>query len=49
MEFPDLRELVRVARDKGVLTALDNTWGSGVAFNAFELGEGLGVDISAHA
>jgi cystathionine beta-lyase len=49
MEFPDLRALVRVARDKGVLSALDNTWGSGLAFNAFELGEGLGVDISAHA
>jgi len=49
MEFPDLRALVRVARDKGVLTALDNTWGAGVAFNAFELGEGLSVDVSAHA
>jgi cysteine-S-conjugate beta-lyase len=49
MEFPDLRALVRVARDKGVLTALDNTWGAGLAFNAFELGDGLGVDISAHA
>jgi cysteine-S-conjugate beta-lyase len=49
MEFPDLRALVRVARDKGVLTALDNTWGSGLAFNAFDLGDGLGVDISAHA
>jgi cystathionine beta-lyase len=49
MEFPDLRALVRVARDKGVLTALDNTWGAGLAFNAFTLGEGLGVDISAHA
>ena len=49
MEFPDLRALVRVARDKGVLCALDNTWGAGVAFNAFDLGDGLGVDISAHA
>lgn len=49
MEFPDLRGLVRVARDKGVLTALDNTWGAGIAFNAFDLGDGLGVDISAHA
>lgn len=49
MEFPDLSALVRVARDKGVLSALDNTWGSGLAFNAFDLGEGLGVDISAHA
>jgi len=49
MEFPDLRALVRVARDKGVLSALDNTWGAGLAFNAFELGDGLGVDLSAHA
>ena len=49
MEFPDLRALVRVARDKGVLSALDNTWGAGIAFNAFDLGDGLGVDISAHA
>jgi cystathionine beta-lyase len=49
MEFPDLPALVRAARDKGVLTALDNTWGSGLAFNAFDLGNGLGVDISAHA
>lgn len=49
MEFPDLRALVRVARAKGVTTVLDNTWGAGVAFNAFDLGEGLGVDISAHA
>ena len=49
MEFPDLRALVRVARDRGVLTALDNTWGAGVAFNAFDLGGSLSVDISAHA
>ncbi len=49
MEFPDLRALVRVARDQGVTTVLDNTWGAGVAFDAFDLGDGLGVDISAHA
>ena len=49
MEFPDLRALLRVARDKGVLAALDNTWGAGLAFNPFDLGESLGVDISAHA
>jgi len=49
MEFPDLRALVHVARDHGVLSALDNTWGAGIAFNAFDLGDGLGVDISAHA
>jgi len=53
LEFPDLREQVRICRNAkggaGVLTALDNTWGAGLAFNPFELGEGLGVDISAHA
>lgn len=38
MEFPDLPELARIARAQGVLTALDNTWGAGLAFNGFELG-----------
>jgi cysteine-S-conjugate beta-lyase len=49
MEFPDLLEQVRICRAGGVTTALDNTWGAGLAFRPFELGEGLGVDISAHA
>ena len=49
MEFPDLRALVRIARERGILAALDNTWGAGIAFDAFDLGEGLAVDISAHA
>ncbi|HCY15304.1 MAG: cystathionine beta-lyase [Curvibacter sp. GWA2_64_110] len=49
LEFPDLRELVRICRSRGVLTALDNTWGAGLAFNPFDLGDGLAVDISAHA
>jgi cystathionine beta-lyase len=53
MEFPDLPELVRICRRKGVTCALDNTWGAGLAFNAFDLtpgaGERLAVDISAHA
>jgi len=53
MEFPDLPELVRICRQAGVVCALDNTWGAGLAFNAFDLlpgnGETLGVDISAHA
>ncbi|NJM44004.1 MAG: cystathionine beta-lyase [Brachymonas sp.] len=50
MEFPDLPALVRICRDKGVLTALDNTWGAGLAFCAFDLdGQGLGVDISIQA
>lgn len=54
LEFPDLLGLVAATRAHGgVLTALDNTWGSGVAFNAFELAPqthpGLGVDISMQA
>ena len=49
MEFPDRRALVRIARERGILVALDNTWGAGIAFDAFDLGEGLAVDISAHA
>jgi len=49
MEFPDLRGLLRVAREKGVLTVLDNTWGAGIAFNGFDLGGGLGADIVMQA
>ena len=53
MEFPDLMGLVRVARDKGVTSVLDNTWGAGVAFNGFDLGDGVGagvgVDIAMQA
>ncbi len=54
MEFPDLVALVEIARSKGVPTVLDNTWGSGVAFNPFDLTPGIGtqpvaVDISMNA
>ena len=51
MEFPDLCEQVRICRARGVTTALDNTWGAGLAFAPFDLtGDcSLGVDISAHA
>ncbi len=53
MEFPDLRAQVRVCRERGVTTALDNTWGAGLAFKPFDLDAsvagGLGVDISVHA
>lgn len=53
MEFPDLPALVRICRARGVLCALDNTWGAGLAFSAFDLrpgsGEQLAVDISVHA
>ena len=45
MEFPDLTRLIRVCQVRGVTTALDNTWGAGLAFNAFD----LGVDITIHA
>ena len=51
LEFPDLPELVRICRARGVTAALDNTWGAGLAFAPFDLlGDGsLGVDVSAHA
>jgi cystathionine beta-lyase len=53
LEFPDLTALVRIAKDKGVLVALDNTWGAGLAFAPFDLmpeeDVTVGVDISAHA
>ena len=54
LEFPDVVEMVRLARIKGVLTALDNTWGAGLAFAPFDLepeqgARSLGVDISIHA
>lgn len=52
MEFPDLCEQLRICRERGVTTALDNTWGAGLAFAPFDLlrdGGSLGVDISAHA
>jgi cystathionine beta-lyase len=49
MEFPDLCELVRICRDRSVVTALDNTWGAGLAFRPFDLGNGLAVDISVQA
>jgi cysteine-S-conjugate beta-lyase len=49
MEFPNLLGLVRVCKARGVLSALDNTWGAGIAFNAFDLKDGLAVDICMHA
>lgn len=53
LEFPDVPALVAVVReanrgrgpDRRLLSALDNTWGAGVAFQPFE----LGVDISMQA
>jgi cystathionine beta-lyase len=37
MEFPDLAALVRLCRERGVKTVLDNTWGAGLAFRPFDL------------
>ena len=51
LEFPDLPALTAVVKahadchPQGIVTALDNTWGAGIAFNAFD----LGADISAQA
>ncbi|AOJ43521.1 cystathionine beta-lyase [Burkholderia lata] len=45
MEFPNLRNLIAIAKDKGAVVAIDNTWGAGIAFSPFE----LGADISIHA
>jgi len=55
LEFPDLLGLLRVARaHPHLVTALDNTWGAGLAFDAFDLGlpnkgGSHGVDVSVHA
>jgi cystathionine beta-lyase len=53
LEFPNLCELVQICKARGVWTALDNTWGAGLAFAPFDLMPGLsparGVDISVHA
>jgi cystathionine beta-lyase len=51
MEFPDLVNLLRACKAHPVVTALDNTWGAGLAFQPFDLlGDGsLSVDLTAHA
>ena len=53
MEFPDVPALAQLCKDRGITSAIDNTWGAGLAFNAFDLdGDGsyrLGADVSAHA
>lgn len=52
MEFPDLLAQVRLCKERGVVCALDNTWGAGLAFAPFDLlrdGGSLGVDVSVHA
>jgi cystathionine beta-lyase len=45
MEIPDVPAITRVARDKGIVTAIDNTWSAGLAFRPFD----HGCDISVQA
>jgi cysteine-S-conjugate beta-lyase len=57
LEFPDLIGLIAQARQHTqVVIALDNTWGAGLAFDAFDLKDAdnpqapsLAVDVSVHA
>ena len=51
MEFPNLIALIQACKARSVITALDNTWGAGLAFKPFDLlGDGsLSVDMTAHA
>src|SRR3954470_34894 len=55
MEFPPLAHLAHICRQHGVTSALDNTWGAGLAFNGFDLGQGArftpgsGADIVVQA
>jgi cystathionine beta-lyase len=53
MEFPDLVGMVQICRARGVVCALDNTWGAGIAFQPFDLlpssPGALAVDISVQA
>lgn len=45
MEVPDIPAICRVAHEKNVLVAIDNTWSAGLAFRAFD----HGVDIVMQA
>jgi cystathionine beta-lyase len=45
MEVPDLRAICAAAKDRGVLTALDNTWAAGLALRGFD----VGIDIVMQA
>lgn len=55
MEFGPVAHFAHICRQKGVPTALDNTWGAGIAFNGFDFGHGAarvpgsGADIVVHA
>lgn len=46
LEFPPVQRLAGMCRQRGITTALDNTWGAGLAFNGFD---GAGADIVLQA
>jgi len=45
MEMQDTRAIIKVARDAGVLTVFDNTWGAGLNFKPLQ----AGCDVSIQA
>ena len=45
MEVQDIPAITQIARARGVITALDNTWSAGIAFRSFE----HGCDITIQA
>lgn len=45
MEMPDVAAIAALAKAKGVVTAIDNTWAAGLLFRPFD----HGVDIVMHA
>jgi cysteine-S-conjugate beta-lyase len=45
MEVPDVPAITAIARERGIVTAIDNTYSAGLAFKPFE----HGVDISVQA
>jgi cystathionine beta-lyase len=55
MEFGPVAHFAHICRSRGVTTALDNTWGAGLAFNGFDFGRGdrfnpgSGADVVVHA
>ncbi len=51
MEFVPLAQLAAICRERGVTSALDNTWSAGLAFNGFDLrgASGKGADIVVQA
>jgi len=45
MEIQDLPAIVKVAKERGIVTIVDNTWSAGLTYNPLD----LGADISVHA